>query len=157
MAAPVTVVRGTPAGYKMPDGYQTEITFQLFPTLAIWEVSAKPPGIDIGEPIPTSTMLNAFWNTTSPRHLRTLTPLTFQCAYDPDVLLTMYSLVGREQSISQLFPEGSNQAFYGFLQKFDPEDLKAGQFPMASCTIVPTNWDPINFVEAGPVFTAGPL
>lgn len=157
MAAPTATVRLTPAGYKMPDGYQMEIVFASVPNLAIWEKAGKPPGIDGGEPINTSTMINAAWHTMSPRHLKTLTPFTISCAYDPDVLITMYSLVNFKDAITFLFPEASTLAFWGFLQKFEPEELKEGEFPLANCTICPTNWDPNNNTENGPIYTQGAL
>jgi hypothetical protein len=157
MAAPVTTVRGTPTGYKMPDGYQTEIAFSLNPNLSIWEKTAKPPAVDGGEAIQTETMLNVFWRTTSPRHLKSLGPMTVAAAYDPSVLLTMYSMVNQVQSITLMTPTGTTEAFWGFIQKFEPEELKEGEFPMANLTIVPTNWDPANYVEAGPVLTVGAI
>lgn len=157
MAAPVAVVRQMPSGYKMPDGYQSEITFQNQPAVQLWEKQIKPPGVDGGEKIDTSTLLNTAWRTASPRHLKTLSDMSCQFAYDPDVLPVIYGLINQEQSITVLFPDGSTLAFWGFLQKFEPGELKEGEFPMAAGTVAVTNWDPTNRVEAGPVFSAGSL
>jgi hypothetical protein len=62
--------------------------------------------------------------------------------------------VNRNQAITVRFPTSDSITFFGFLQKFEPAEQKEGEAPHATVTIVPTNWDPVNNVEAGPVYTA---
>jgi hypothetical protein len=138
----------------MPDGYQTLITFASNPSVKFWEKQIKPPGIDGGDKIDTTTMHNVAWRTTSPRHLKTLTDSSCQAAYDPDVITEIETLVNKEDTITVHFPTGDSICFYGFLKSFEPGELKEGEFPEAAITIVPTNWDPLAHVEAGPVYTS---
>ena len=159
MAAPTPTARVTPTGFKMPDGWQTFITFAAFPSLNIWEKAVKPPGVDGKEAIDTTTMHNKVWRTFDARHLKTLTEVTASCGYDPDVYNQIIGTVGvtglinNPQSITLTFPEHTTGAFWGYCMKFEVKEHKEGEFPEADVSVMPTNWDPVNFVEAGPVFT----
>jgi hypothetical protein len=161
MAAPGADPRIAPDARKIPDGYQTLVTFSLFPSIALFEKSVKPPGYDGGEPIDTTTMFNAFWHTKSPRSLVDMKECTFTCAYTlhtlalPEALNDVWSMLNVRQTITVTFPDGSQLAFYGYLQKFEMGDLKEGEFPEATCTIQPTNFDHVNGVEAGPILYLG--
>lgn len=155
---PTPTARGALTGYKMPDGYQSYVTFASNPTITLWEKAVKPPGIDGGEPIDTTTMHNIKWRTFSPRSLLKLDPITFTCAYDPDAVWNSTTGVVhlcdlKNDTITVLYPEGSTVCFYGFLQKFEPAELKEGEFPEATATIMPTNWDNAGQSEQGPVFS----
>ena len=154
MSVPATTARQTPSGWKMPDGYQSLIAFSTAPSIKLWEKSVKPPGLDGGEGIDTSTMFNLVYRTKSARHLVSLDNSTMVCAYDPDVYADILNQVNREQAITVIFPDHSTLSFFGFLQKAEPGELKEGTFPEITITIVVTNWDPVAFVEQGPVFTA---
>lgn len=153
MAAPTPTVRGTPSGIKLKDGFRTKITFATDDNIEFWEKSVKPPGIDGGDSIPQTTMHNVDWRTMSPRQLKTLTESTTTVAYDPLLYTSILALVNVETTVTVTFPDGSTLAFYGFLQKFEPGDLKEGEQPEATVTITPTNFDPTNHVEAAPVLT----
>lgn len=153
MAAPTTTTRQTPTGYKMPDGYQALITFARKPAIKFWERQVKPPGIDGGEPIQTTTMHNIKWRTMDTKHLMTLTEAQSVVAYDPEMYSDILTLINGPDSVTVKFSDNSKLAFYGYLSKIDFGELREGEMPEATITIVPTNWDYVNKVEADPVFT----
>jgi hypothetical protein len=136
----------------MEDGYQARYVFASKPTVSLWEVTVKPPGLDGGEPINTTTMQNTKWRTQAHRHLQTLAGSSCNFAYDPDVYNDLLSLVNTTTSVTVWWSDGSALAFFGFLQKLEFGELKEGEMPTAVGTIVPTNADPTTHVESGPVF-----
>lgn len=157
MAAPTPTPRTLPTGWKMPEGFRSLITFSGKPALNIWEIETKPPGIESGEPINTTTQHNINWRTFWLPFLKTLMPVTVKFAYDPDVILTdIYYLCGRnDQTLTFLFPENSTIAFFGGMQKAEFDNLKEKEFPTGTMTIVPTLTDTTsNNAEAGPVFSS---
>jgi hypothetical protein len=139
----------------MHDGYSTKIAFAVDPDVALWEKTVKPPGLDGGDPIDTTTMHNSTYRTSAPRALVTLTESTFEAGYDPVVYTQLLAILNVQTSITVHFPDGGSLAFFGFLKMFEPSDLTEGEFPTASVTIVPTNVDPVNCVEASPVLVEG--
>lgn len=149
MAAPTTA-RSTPVGVALRDGHSSKIAFQADPDVSFWEKSVKPPGIDGGDPIETSTMHNTTWRTMAPRSLRTATPLTVVAAYDPRVFDQIVALVNVETGITVHFSDGSTLDFYGFLQNFEPNELAEGTHPEATITITPTNTHPTSGAEVAP-------
>ncbi len=153
MAAPTPSARSTPVGRKAPDGYRTTISFSKFLTVAVWEKDVKPPGIDGGEPIDTTTMLNDLWRTMAPRQLKKLEPISANCAYDPDDYPRLISMCLEEQVCTVRMPNGGTIAFYCYINKVDPQDNKEGEQPMISLSIIPTNEDPSDRTEQGPVYT----
>ncbi len=154
MTTPSTTARQTPAGIKIDDGFSTKIAFARAPTVSFWEKTVKPPGLDGGDPVDTNTMHNVAWRTKSPRQLKTMTESTTMAAYDPAVYTQIVELINKEGSITVHFPDGSTLDFYGYLQKFEPGDLKEGEQPEASITIVTTNQDPVTGAETPPVVTS---
>ena len=154
MAAPVPHSLGTPAGIKLDNGHATRIVFDHAPTASLWEKQVKPPGLDGGDPIDTTTMRNTTYRTMAPRSLLTLTEMTTTCAYDPNAYNQLVGLINVRTTVTVIFPEGSTLAFFGYLQKFEINDHSEGEQPEATVTIVPTNFDHVNKVEAGPVLTA---
>jgi hypothetical protein len=154
MAAPTVTARSTPSGFKLGDGYQTLLAFASKPSIQLWEKAVKPPGIDGGDGIDTTTMHNQVWRTKDTKHLKTLSESTMTVSYDPDSYNDILTLINKNDSITAHFPDGSALAFYGVLQKFEFGDLKEGEFPEATVSIYPTNYDPTGKVEAAPVFQA---
>lgn len=154
MGAPTTTVRQTPAGIYLDDGFSTKIAFAADPDISFWERTVQPPGIDGGDPIETVTMHSVAWRSKRARALKTLTESTLTVAYDPALYTQIVALVNVEGSITVHFPDTSELDFFGFLQKFEPAELQEGEFPEATITICPTNWDPVANVEAGPVLTS---
>lgn len=155
MAAPTPSARTLPTGYKMPEGFKSLITFSTNPGLNIWEIDVKPPGVESGEPINTTTQQNIEWRTMSMPQLKTLETITIKFAYDADVMQTdLVALCGNNNAtVTILYPQGTKVAFYGALNKVEFDPFKEKEFPTGTMTVVPTNWDNANRVEAGPVWS----
>lgn len=153
MAAPTPTARQTPTGLRLTDGHSTKITFARSPAISLWEITVKPPGIDGGDEIDTTTMHNVLWRTRQPRQLRTLTESTFTAAYDPNVYNTILSNLNVNDQITCRFPDGSTLAFWGYLKAFEVNDHTEGEQPEATVTIVPTNQDD-DGAEQAPVMTS---
>lgn len=149
-----TTARSTPGGIKLDDGYQSLIAFERDSDVSFWEKTVKPPGIDGGDAVETTTMHNTTWRTMSPRALRTMTDCTFTAAYDPAVISQIVALVNQEGAITVHFPDGSTVDFYGYLKSFEPADLAEGTQPEATVTIVCTNQHPTTGVETAPEVTS---
>lgn len=154
MAAPATTTRQTPGGAWLGDGFRTLIAPAYDPDVSFWEKTVKPPGVDGGDKVDTTTMHNLTYRTGASRALATLTASQMKAAYDPAVYTQIIALVNRETSWTVRFPDNSTLDFYGFLRSFEPDELVEGQQPEASILIEPTNYDPTNKVEAGPVMTS---
>jgi hypothetical protein len=138
----------------LKDGYQTLITFAADTTVNLWEKTVKPPGIDGGDAIEQTTMRNTALRQMAARSLKTLTNSESTCAYDPEVYSSILALINVETTVTVLFPNGDTLAFYGYLQKFEPQEHKEGEQPEAQITVIPTNTDPSDYSEAAPVYTA---
>jgi hypothetical protein len=152
---PVTPTpRVTPGGIKLDDGYSTKITFAADTDVSLWEKTVKPPGIDGGDAIDTTTMHNTTYRTMASRALKTLTESSVKCAYDPDLYNQILALVNNETAITVTFPDGSTLAFWGYLRTFEPDDLTEGSQPEATVNISPTNVNPTTRAEEGPVLTS---
>lgn len=154
MANPTVTARQVPAGIMLKDGFKTEIALANDPTIRFWEKSVQPPGVDGGEPIDIVTMFNHSYRTAHPRKLKTITPMTARVAYDPKVLQNIVGQVNVRQAITLHFSDYTTWAFWGFLKSFVPSDHSEGNFPEATVTIVPTNVDPSDDSEFGPVYGA---
>ena len=152
MAAPVATVRQTPAGKKLQDGYQCLITFEADPDVALWEKSIQPPGFDGGEKIDQTTMHNTEFKTFSPQTLIEVTDSQTTAAFDPRVYTQIRLLINVETTITITFPNGDTLAFFGYLQKFEVNEMSQGEQPEATVTIVATNKDSLG-IEQAPVLT----
>lgn len=133
------------------DGYQTLISFSENPDVLFKEVSVTPPGLDGGGEIDTTTMRNTRWRTRQPKALITLTEMSFEASYDPEVYDDILAMLNVNQEITITFPDGSTYTFWGWLNSFEPGELSEGEFPTASATIIPANQDDQND-EADPVY-----
>ena len=154
MAAPATTVRSTPTGIMLADGFSAVIAFERDVDVSFWEKTVGGGGLDGGDPISITTMHNTLWRTMSARQLITLTAITSTVGYDPNVHNNIVdNLLNQEGSITINFPDASTLDFFGFLQTFERSDLAEGESPEATVTIQPTNYDPVNNVEAEPVLT----
>ncbi len=100
-------------------------------------------------------MLNLAYETKAPQRLIGFDDGVVVAAYDPHVFNTLETLVNLPDSITFAYPEGSAECYWGYLQHVSKTPLQKDQQPEMTLTIVITNWDPINCVEAGPVFVAG--
>lgn len=163
MGAPVAALAPWSTGsfFKLPDGFSTQISIASEPTIGLWERAITPPAWDGGEPIDTTTMRNKTWRTKHARHLISMGNMTIQCAYDPNVLNSIQTMLNVGTTITIFFPPshegttvGDTLAFFGYLQKFEQEALKEGELPLANVTIAVTNQDSTS-AEQSPVWTTG--
>lgn len=155
MAAPANTTRSTPTGRKLDEGFPTKIAFSRLAAASFWEKTVQPPGADGGEPVDITTMHNVAWRTRNPRVLIDLMPHTTKVAYDPNFYNQIVNtLINAKGSVTVRFPDGSTLDYFGYLQKFEPDQIEEGKQPEATITIVPTNWDSVNNVESPPVLTS---
>lgn len=124
---------------RIDDGYQTLISFAENPSVSFYEKEVTPPGMDAGGPVDTTTMRNTTVRTFAPKHLVTMTEMSFTAAYDPEVYDSVLAMLGVNQLITVTFPDGSTLAFWGWLDKFMLGALTEGSQPTADCTIQPSN------------------
>ncbi len=139
---------------RLTDGFPTRTTFGSFPSVAFSAKTVTPPGMDAGGPNDTTTMDNIRWRTMQAKKLITLTQGQQTAAYDPIVYSSVVSMIGVNQLVTVTFPDGSTLAFWGFLDKFTPNEIKEGEQPTAVTVIEPTNQDNSG-VEQAPVYTPG--
>jgi hypothetical protein len=137
---------------RIDDGFATLITFSSTPGIKLWEKTVTPPGIQGGGENDTTTMRNSIWRTRHPKKLKTLSPMSFTAAYDPQVYDDLVSIVNVNQEITVTFPDGDEITFWGWLDEFTPGEIVEGAQPTADCTIIPSNQDNSN-VETAPSVT----
>lgn len=161
MAAPVPVVAGFPATTKMPDGYKTIVTCSGNRNLSFWEIEVTPPGLDGGDPIEVTTMRNFLWRQMAARSLQTLTAMSITAAWNTalyaELTVPLTPILNNNMTWTILFRDLSSVSFYGVLNKFDPQSLKEGDFPQVQLTVTPTNTDPGDGSEEGPVWLRLPF
>ena len=154
-ANPATTTRSAPVGLKLDDGHSTKVAFSRDNDVSFWEKGVTPPGLDGGDAIDTTTMHNVAYRTFAPRQLKSLTESQCRAAYDPNVYNNILdNLLNQAGSVTCAFSDGSTLDYYGYLRTFEPDEITEGEQPEASITINPTNFDPTNDVEAGPVLTS---
>lgn len=141
MAAPLPTTRSTPAGRMLEDGYQSLVTFEADPDVALWEKTVQPPGLDGGDKIDVTTMHNTALRTYAPRSLQEMTDSQITGAYDPRLYPMIRALINVPTTITVLFPNGDTIAFFGYLKSFEPSELQEGEQPTATFMIVATNRD----------------
>lgn len=151
MAAPTATARLSPTGVRMDDGFRTKIAVADDPNIEFWEKSVQPPGLDGGDLIPTSTMHNVEYRTFSPKSLTTLTECVIVAAYDPVIYSSIRAILNGNLPWTVTFPDGTTYAFWAALIRAIPQPHVEGEQPEIEITIMPTNYDAVNCVEAGPV------
>ena len=154
MAAPTPTTRATPSGIVIPEGFRSLITFARKSNIAFWEKSVTSAGLDGGDKIDITTQHNQRVKTFYPRRLFSGSDGSIKVAIDAKAKNdVMNILLNQPDTITELFPDGSTYCYYGYLQKFEMGEFVEGGFPEATVTIVQTNYDHVNRVEALPVFT----
>lgn len=158
MANPANTTRSAPgpaaSAKRLEDGHPSKIAFARDTDVRFWEVEGNPPGLENGDPIDITTMHNTVWKTKAAQSLIEMTPSTWKVAYDPGVISEIRNnLIGQEGSITFEFSDGTDLDFWGYLRSFIPDAHQRGVMPTATVVIEPTNYDPVNRVEAGPVLT----
>ena len=154
MAAPTPSVRATPGGIKLPDGYQCLVTFTADTDFSVWEKTTTPPPLEGGDPIDQTTQHNVDYMTKFPQQLIDVGEATFTAAYDPASYTQALALINVQTVVTYTFYDGSTLCFYGYLKTFAPGTQQRGTQPEATITVVCTNWDYVNKVEAAPVLTS---
>ncbi len=142
---------------RIDDGWQTTIAFTTTPSgggpaLTFWEKTLTPPGVDGGGANDTTTMRNAIYRTRGPKNLITLTDMNLSVAYDAGVYPDIMDMLNDNQLITITFPDASTLAFWGWLDKFEPDAIAEGEQPVATITIVCSNQNSSG-VETAPLYT----
>ena len=155
MAAPATTAIATPGGIQLKDGFKTIISFARKSNVSLYQISGKPPGLDGGDKIKITTMHNTLYHTAYQQSLIMLTDGSMVCAFDPNAINEIINtLINQNGAITVHFSDTSTFDFWGYIQKFEIQEQKIGEYPTANVTFVVTNYDPTNHVEAGPVLTS---
>jgi hypothetical protein len=147
---------GVPTGHKPEDGFRTLLTCSLNPTIQLWQVGVKPPGLDAGDMIDTTTMHNATLRTRVPRKLITTTDATATVTYDPAVYPALLAVVGKNTAWTVTFWDLSSLTFNAALRTFEPAEITEGTQPRATVTVSPGNQDPATGAETAFLYTAPP-
>lgn len=155
MASPTVTARIQPTAIRLDDGHGSVVAFADDPDLEVYEVSVTPGAVDGGEEIVTTSHHNDTYTTKSPQHLIDNEPTVMECSYDPGKRSAIEARINDPGSITQAWPDGSYKAFWGYLKRAEFGPLVKGQQPRVTLTIVETDYDPVNCVEAGPVFFDG--
>lgn len=142
-----------PDGLRLRDGFPTTVTFAQAANFAMWENEVQPPGVDSGGPNDTTSMRNILWRTNAAKKLRTLTPMTGDAQYDPQVITDVLNQLANNQQISTNYSNGAKLNFYGFLDKWMPQKIKEGSPPLSDFTIQPSNID-LTGAESSPTYVA---
>ena len=155
MAAPTPAsARVTPTDWKEDQGYPIFIVFAANPGVNFWEITVKPPGVDGGDAIETSTQFNLHVHTKRARFLKMITDSGAKVQIAAGSLNACYNLVNVETTVTIIFPDGATYCFYGYLKSFILGDFAEGEKPTGDIVVVATNWDVTNSVEAVPVYNA---
>lgn len=138
------------------DGYQTTVAFSagssgVVLTTLIKERTVKPPGIDGGGPILTTTMRNANWRTAQPKSLKTLTPSSITVTYDPSVFDELVAMTNINQSIVITFPDATTLTFWGWINTAEPSNNEEGEEPTMEIGLEISNANAAG-TETAPVF-----
>lgn len=155
MAAPAANARGAVSGVRLDNGFGALIAFASNLTIEIYEKSVQLGAIEGGDPIMTDTHLNTVYITKSPQCLEEWEDVVVIAAYDPAVFSELQALLNDPENITLIYPDGTTLAFWGYLRRIESSPLVKGVQPEITLTIVVTNFDPVNCVEAGPVLLAG--
>lgn len=124
----------------MWDGFRTLISFEAAPLIIFPEMSVKPFGLDSRGPIDTTSMRNSRMTTKWPKQLTDLTPVEADVQWTPGNYPTISRLILRiNQIVSVTMPTGDILAFYGWLDKAEPQPQKEAEVPILRLTIIPSN------------------
>jgi hypothetical protein len=118
------------------DGFGVRIMLQTS-GITFQEKGVTPPGVDGQDPVSISHNAKVSYVEKLARALKELTPASGTVVYDPAQISTITSAINVHQVIWVSFKEGDAVAFYGFLRKFEPEEMQDGEQPTASIELVP--------------------
>jgi len=138
---------------RLDDGFSTIITFDLAPSIRLFEKDVTPPGYTAGGPIETTTMRNIAYRTSAPRQLKSLTQITATVAYATSALEDIWAMIGVNQLITVTFPDESTLEFFGWIEEFTAATHTEGEQPTASLVVQPGMRNP-DGDEVAPIYTA---
>lgn len=146
---------------RLCDGYSTIV--QIFTDATMGEElelylrarSVKLPAMNGGPPIDTHTMYNRRLVTKAAQGLVEYDDMTMQCQYDIWSYVQIDSLVLNNNCyyLASL-PDNSRFGFWGCMYKFDPAELRKGEFPLAEVSIGLLNRVGTTGDETGPQISA---
>jgi len=152
MTAPSAIVRGTPAGIQLEEGFSATLAMENLTTISFWEKTMGAPAIEGGDPIDQSTMHNTTWMTQLPPTLLKLESFTLTAAYDPNLISQAIAQKNVNQTLTVTWPDGSTLSFYGWLRKTEFADMSHGTLPEVTITLEASNIDPTTMTEEAPVY-----
>lgn len=132
----------------MHDGLHTIIAFNNSGAAGVLfkETALKPFGFDGRGPINITSLRNNFVVTKVPKQLCDVTAMMGTAEWDSDLYITILNDLLQINQICQLqFPNGNIWQFWGWLDKFDPQEHKEGELPLANLTIEVSNLDDAGF------------
>jgi len=128
----------------MTEGFPTTMTFaDAASGVALYfeEQAVTPPGVDGGGPNDVTNMRNTAWRTKYPKTLKSLSGSQMTCHYDPAFIDGILSMINTNQSILLTFPDEQTWTFFGWIDKFMPNEIVEGSAPTATVTIEVSNID----------------
>lgn len=123
------------------DGHATFIEFASNPNVKFKEKTVTPPGFDGGGANNVTTMHNERMRTKAPKQLLDLTDGAMTVAYDPAVYPEILAMAQVNQLITITFPDGDTVEFWGWLDRFQPNEHTEGEQPTAEIVIISSNED----------------
>jgi hypothetical protein len=155
MPAPTPASRTSPSGKPLNQGYQVVVNNSLDSDLEFFEEGVTPPAIMGQDELETTTQFNVTWQTFAPQSLMRLMPYTMRGKVDPILYQSFPLIANINATITLHLPNGDSLAHYGFYKSLEFSEFTRGSRPEGTITVVPTNQDPTDCSEQGPVYTAG--
>lgn len=140
---------------RIDDGFPTRVSFAQAPSAPFYAKTVTPPGMSMGGPNDTSTMENEEWRTMAPKKLKKMDPMTLTAAYDPAVYADLVPALGVNDEVTVTFPDLDTLVFWGWIDEFKPNEIKEGEQPTASVTVICSNQNDAK-EEIAPVYTPPP-
>jgi hypothetical protein len=117
--------------------------------------SVKLPALNGGPPIDTHTMYNQYLVTKAAQGLAEYEDMTMQVQYDIWAYSRIDAVVLNQNKYYKIMlPDKSAFRFWGCMYKFDPAELRKGEFPLAEVTIGLLNRRGTLGTETGPTIDA---
>jgi hypothetical protein len=100
----------------------------------------------------TSTQFNVKYHTKRPRKLINTEGAKIKFQLAAGTKAEVEALINLEATITEIYPDGSTYAYFGYYKSVKFAAFKEGEKPTGDLEIVETDWDYVNSVEAGPAF-----
>jgi hypothetical protein len=153
MGAPAHSVLGVIAKRQMPDKFKSYFVFSSNNSIGIFQTDVQHAGAETGEKINMTWMGNDTYRTFASPVLLTLTDPAFSAGIDANDIPAILALLGKNQAITEWYPNGASRDFYGFLSKAHDTKKKEANKPEYEFEIVITNLDNGNPpTQQNPVF-----